>query len=137
LADCNSNCEAQCDAVVEADCNSQCGGCCSGSCESDANFDCSLSCTADLQGGCEVDCQRPEGALFCDGQYLAFDDIPACLAWLAENFEIEVEFKVEIEAEASVSGCSTSGSGSSNMAPVGALGLVALGAAVARRRRKA
>jgi MYXO-CTERM domain-containing protein len=44
---------------------------------------------------------------------------------------------VEIEAEASVSGCSTSGSGSSNMAPVGALGLVALGAAVARRRRKA
>lgn len=105
-ANCEAQCEAECEAVPPmADCEAQCQGCCSGSCEVDANFDCSLECTADLKGGCEVDCDAPEGALFCDGQYIAVTDLSECINYLATQ-GISVEFEAKASASASVSGCS-------------------------------
>lgn len=133
-AECSASCEAECDVVApSASCEAQCQGCCTGSCDVDANFDCQLECTAELKGGCEVDCRQPEGALFCDGQYIAVQDLPACLAYLYENFEIN------LEAEASAEATLTCAVGSSPAFTDGSAlyGMLAgLGLAFARRRRR-
>lgn len=139
-ADCSSNCRAQCSATPpQADCQAQCDACCSGSCETEANFECSLSCSAQLKGGCEVDCDAPEGALFCDGQYIAVNNLEGCVEYLAENFKVKVEGRVEGKATLSAGGCSaTSSDGKSGPTAFGiALGLAALAAGrTAQRRRK-
>jgi len=106
-ADCSTQCEAECNVVPpSASCDAQCEACCGGSCEVDANFDCSLQCSADLQGGCEVACDQPEGALFCDGQYIAVTDLPECVSYLVENFSVDLEFEASASATADISGCS-------------------------------
>ena len=134
---CSTECESSCQGSAELDCQGQCDMCCEGSCDANANFDCNISCSAELKGGCEIDCDAPEGALFCDGQYLAIQDIPACVEYLVENFEIEIEIEVEASASASVGGCSTSGT-NNDFNPAALLGVAAaVGAVAARRRRKA
>ncbi len=131
-ADCESNCSAQCDVVApKADCETKCNGCCSGSCETDANFDCSLKCSVDLQGGCEVACEKPEGALFCDGQYIAVNDLSECIQYIQESFN----YKVEVKAEASASVSCAASNGASSAGGLALLGLAA-GVAAARRRRR-
>ncbi len=133
-AECSSSCEAECNVVPpSADCEAQCNGCCTGSCDVDANFDCSLQCTADLKGGCQVDCRQPEGALFCDGQYLAVVDLPACLQYLAENFEINLE--VEAEASGSIT-CSMGNPALTDGSALYAMMAGGLGLAFASRRRR-
>jgi hypothetical protein len=130
-ADCNANCDASCSAVPpQADCQAQCQGSCAGSCETEANFDCSVSCSADIRGGCEVDCDEPAGALFCDGQYIAVQDLPGCAAYLLDNFQVELEF----EASASATCAAAPGEhvGWAALLPLG----LAAGATVARRRRR-
>jgi hypothetical protein len=149
-ASCSTECEAECEVVPpSADCQAQCQGCCGGSCNAEVNFDCQIDCQADLQvsceaelqGGCEVACEKPQGALFCDGQYVAFDDLNACLAALAAELNIEVSGSASCdngrcEAEGSIS-C-----GASTVDPDGSMGgLMALffGLGVvgtARRRRE-
>lgn len=130
-ADCRQSCEFECNADIQADCNSQCGACCQGSCDVDANFDCSINCSAELRGGCEVACDSPEGALFCDGQYINVLNLDDCLAYLASNFEVKAEARVE--GKATISACS--------MSPVAAGGAGAglfaasVGLLLARRRR--
>ncbi len=131
---CDSDCDAQCNAVApQADCKAKCEGSCSGSCETDANFSCTYTkCSVDLQGGCQVACDAPDGALFCDGQYLAVSDLPACIEYLATNFKVTVDVKASASASASTNNVScaiTDG-------PAAPLGwLAALGAAVAARVR--
>lgn len=135
-AQCSSECSASCEGTPPtADCTAQCNACCSGSCEVEANFDCNIDCTAELQGGCETQCQAPEGALFCDGQYLNVTDIPACVQYLVDNFEIEVEFEAEVSGSVT-SDCTVADAGARKS--TGALGMmaVALGLAVARLRSR-
>jgi LPXTG-motif cell wall-anchored protein len=137
-ASCTTECDASCEVVApEADCTAQCEASCSGGCDVDANFDCNVECSAELQGGCEVQCDAPEGALFCDGQYLNITDIPACVEYLVENFEIELEFEVEITGEID-SSCTVANTGSSQSSVPGMLGLAAAagGLAAARLRRR-
>jgi hypothetical protein len=116
-ATCSTECDAECDVVpAEADCMAQCDGCCGGSCTAEANLTCQLDCQADLQveceadlqGGCEVQCSQPQGALFCNGNYVAYDDVEACLLALAEELNIEVSGSASCEdgscqAEGSIS----------------------------------
>lgn len=115
-ADCAAKCDAECSVVPpSASCEAQCQGCCGGSCEVDANFDCSLSCTAELEGSCQVDCDAPEGALFCDGKYIAVTDFGDCVDYLLSQ-GINVQFEAEASASINASGCSlgdrrTSGGG--------------------------
>jgi MYXO-CTERM domain-containing protein len=132
-ADCSATCEAECEVVPpSAECEAQCSACCSGSCEVDANFECSLDCQAEMQGGCELDCTQPEGALFCDGQYIAVADLPACLEYLATNFEVNAY--AEGSAEASVTCAAAPGNDgeSAILIAMAGIGIVA----VRRRRRR-
>jgi hypothetical protein len=105
-------------------------------------------CEADLQGGCEAQCTSPDGALFCDGQYIdAGDQLRNCLDYLEGVLQIDVEGYASAsgecsgntcsgEAEAGIS-CSASPS-SASKSGLGALAgvVLGLGLLVARRRRE-
>jgi MYXO-CTERM domain-containing protein len=88
-----------------------------------------------MKGGCEVACDAPDGALFCDGQYLAVSDLPACLEYLATNFKIEVKGSASASASASSAGCSVADGPAASLgwlsAAFGALTLLGT-----RRRRR-
>jgi hypothetical protein len=134
-ADCSTQCESECNVVPpSADCTAQCEGCCSGSCEFDANASCSFDCQAELKGGCEVDCDAPEGALYCDGQYIAVQNLPACVEYLVSNFSVSLELSASAEGSFESSGCSIAGVERTGFG----LGLFAAisGLAFARRRRR-
>lgn len=133
-ADCSTSCEAECNVVApSASCDAQCNACCGASCDVDANFDCALDCSAEMTGGCELDCDAPEGALFCDGQYIAVQDLPACVSYLAQNFSIDLE--VQASANASLAMCNYN-SGSSPLAPAGGAAAIFLGLGAAFWRRR-
>ncbi len=121
-ATCSAECDAECDVVPpSADCEAQCEGCCEGSCTAEANLDCqfscqsefSASCEAELEGGCKVACEDPDGALFCDGQYVDHGGkLAECVAALDAILNLEVDASASAscsngscsaEAEASIS----------------------------------
>lgn len=158
-ASCESTCSGECGAECsgtppEASCDAKCEASCSGSCEAQANFDCQVQCQskgfaeceAELQGGCEAQCTQPEGALFCNGQYIdARDQLQECLAYLEGVLQIDVEGYANADAECRGNTCRADAeAGVSCMAspagaPMDARGLVVaaagLGLLVARRRR--
>ncbi|MCA9625269.1 MAG: hypothetical protein KC731_39875, partial [Myxococcales bacterium] len=84
VAQCDMHCETSCE-VPPSDCQDHCVSCCNGGCTTQANFSCDFDCFAELKGGCDVACQKPEGAIFCNGQYVYASDIQACITWLAER----------------------------------------------------
>lgn len=137
LATAEGHCEVECGAQCEyvppsASCETKCEASCHGSCEVDANVDCYVECSVELQGGCEVDCDTPSGALFCDGQYIPVEDLPECLDYLLNNFDLDVEAEAEGHASFNL-GCSTAGGRSA----AGGLAawLLVLGLVAWRRRR--
>ena len=147
--DCNANCESNCSVVPpEAQCSAGCEAACNGSCETDANFDCSLQCSADLKGGCEANCDAPQGALFCDGQFINPTSLDECLAYLGSNFGIQfggqgevdagVESPPQMEMEEDKTSCTTTPAPGSTSFDVGALATMAagVGLVVSRRRRR-
>lgn len=150
-ATCTGECGASCEGTPpEATCEGKCEASCNGQCSAEANVDCQIDCqggcTAELTGGCEVQCQNPDGALFCDGQYVdAGGNLQECINALEAALSITVDVSARgsaacegntCAAEGEVSaGCSAAGhrpSGPST--PWYALGLVGLGLAFARRR---
>ena len=157
-ASCSANCGAKCDGYCGASANkAKCEASCSGSCDAQANFDCQVECQADgfakceadLQGGCEAQCTEPDGALFCDGQYIdARDQLRDCLNYLEGVLQIDVEGYASADAECRGNTCSAeaeagvSCAASPAGAPAGSWGAFAgvaagLGLLVARRRRRA
>lgn len=98
---CGVSCDGRCEATPpQASCEAKCDASCGGSCDAKANIDCQIDCQADgfidceaeLRGGCEVECTQPEGALFCDGQYVDHGgNLEECIAALQAAFDIEVE----------------------------------------------
>jgi MYXO-CTERM domain-containing protein len=98
-AQCKATCKGECDASCKGSpvtCEGQCKGSCQGQCKVDTNFECqadcqsklSASCYAEMEGGCKVACKKPEGALYCNGQYVDHGgNAQACLdaiaAWAA------------------------------------------------------
>lgn len=148
--DCDEIAKAQCDVhcneaceVPPSNCQEHCNQCCTGGCMTSMNFDCDFDCFAELQGGCDVSCQEPSGALFCNGQYVHASDIEACITYLAEQ-GIEVDVSARGEVTCDLSGCEGSGSASGCSAatvPIagasgGALLLAGLGLAIAVARRR-
>lgn len=144
-ASCSNRCQVECSATPpSATCDVQCKASCDASCQVQANVDCHVKCTTDLQGGCQVACQSPKGALFCNGQYVdVAGNVDDCLAYL-ENLGLTVTAECTVSAsgsECSASiGCSaanTLGEGKNGLGAGAIAGLMmGLGLVVARRRNK-
>ena len=144
---CTNDCKAQCNVVPpSASCDAQCKGCCSGSCQAKADFNCNYDCSTKLTGGCQTDCQAPNGALFCDGQYVHVSNLDDCVAYLESQFNLTIDYQAsghcdatgcEGEASAGVS-CSAAPIGSASR-DVGAIAALVVGAGfvASRRRRRA
>jgi hypothetical protein len=114
-ADCVTQAKAQCDVHCNASCSGapancpgQCRACCVGSCTGQINYKCDYQCFADLQGGCNVQCQQPNGAIFCNGQYVHASDVGACISYLATQ-GINVDVSARGTVECGVNGCTGTG----------------------------
>jgi MYXO-CTERM domain-containing protein len=148
-ATCSGECDAQCTGTPpEATCEAKCQASCSGSCRAEANADCQIMCQADgfaectatVEGGCEAQCEKPDGAIFCDGQYVdAGNNLQECIAALQAIFNIEVYAEGSASCEGNTCmaegevGCSCSADGGDAPALAGLLGL---GLVFATRRRR-
>ena len=146
VASCGHRCDIKCTATPpSADCTAKCQASCDASCTVQANVDCSVDCTVDLEGGCKVKCSEPEGALFCDGQYVnVVGNAQDCLDYLAT-----VGLSVDIGGHCDGRGCEVSAGVGCSAAPymgainersgVGAIAglMLGLGMIVSRRRRQA
>ncbi|MBI4701771.1 MAG: hypothetical protein HY744_11540 [Deltaproteobacteria bacterium] len=148
-ATCSGECGASCEVVppqakCEAKCEAQCEGYCKAEAKVDCDIDCHAGCVVDLKGGCEAACEEPEGALFCDGQYV--DDggnLQECIDSLKAQLNIVVTGQASADCSGSECTAEAEGSVSCATAPqtrggvawfaalVAAIGLTALG----RRRR--
>lgn len=139
---CQGQCSGQCTAgcTVEApsaSCDLRCKASCEASCNVEANADCYGTCSADLQGGCDIQCQDPDGALFCDGQYVnissGFDN---CMAFIKD---LSVNGSCTGNTCSATVKCSAAPSPGSDRSPLGAAGVagmvMAVGLMASRRRR--
>lgn len=149
-ATCSAECSGSCDgATGNANCEASCNGCCTGSCNGEARLDCQISCQAEgyagcetrLQGGCEAKCSEPEGALFCDGQFVDVSNLDQCVADLKALLNIKVTGYAEAECEGNECTAEAGGSVSCAMGAFpgggeGALSLLGLAGVVALMRRK-
>ena len=153
-ASCSGECSGHCSATPpSADCHAKCEASCSGHCDFEANIECDVSChgecTANLEGGCTAQCQKPEGAVFCDGQYVdAGNNLDDCVNALKAQLGIEVTGYANASGDCSgntckgeaEAGCSCGPSSVAN-APVSetttfAAFAAGLGLLVSRRRRR-
>jgi hypothetical protein len=106
-----------------------------------------VDCKATAKGGCEARCDEPEGALFCDGQYVDHGgNLAECKAALKAALDIEVEGSASGSSECSDGSCEAEGeaSASCSLAPARTasdsqwwllLGLVGGAISLGRRRR--
>ncbi|HEY2409013.1 MAG TPA: hypothetical protein VGI10_23575 [Polyangiaceae bacterium] len=163
-ASCKANATAKCDASCKgtppsATCMAQCNASCSGSCTAQSTLNCQVNCQSSLQancetmvqGGCNVQCSKPEGALFCNGNYVDTNgNLASCEAAIAALFPtIHVTTNGMASANCSGNTCEAQASGSakascavapgrSNQGMGGAAALlVGLGAMLVGRRRQA
>jgi hypothetical protein len=116
-ASCRATCQGKCDASCQgtppsASCEARCNASCQGSCTAKANVDCQVDCQADgyaqcevdVSGGCKVQCQKPEGALFCDSSYVdAGNNLEQCIQALRSKFAINVDVSARGSANAECS----------------------------------
>jgi hypothetical protein len=108
------------------------------------------NCEADLKGGCTAHCSDPNGALFCDGNYVdTGNNLQNCIDALNAILDVKVTASAsgscegntcQGEAKASASACDVSPGGwglSASLAPLGLAlaAAAAVGARVRRRRR--
>jgi len=92
-----------------------------------------------------VQCQKPEGAIFCNGQFVHASDVKACITYLATQ-GIMVDASATGTVGCDLSGCHESGSSKgcsvsplsarTGGAAAGAFALLALAAGVVRSRRR-
>jgi len=160
VASCKASISAECEASCEgtkpsASCEAKCKGSCEGSCTGKARVDCQVDCQAsgyakcegDLKVKCEGECTQPEGALFCDGQYIDHggkleDCIDSLNAWLTAHVDASAQGSAscsgnscEAEGEAKAS-CATVPGGPAG-GGIALVGMMLAGAAIARRRSSA
>lgn len=159
-ARCQASCEATYEASCSADCNVQlpslsCEEKCMEiqvtRCESEVNVDCQVDCQAsgyaeceaELMGGCMVACTEPDGALFCDGQYVDHNDnLDMCIDALRSALDVEVDVSARGSSMCDGGTCSAEGEVSAGCAiapadkPVGPLALFGLLAALLSSRAR-
>ncbi|MCC7540767.1 MAG: hypothetical protein IT379_31410 [Deltaproteobacteria bacterium] len=158
---CESSCEAtfaaECRARCEieppsATCEARCQASCEGSCRAEANVDCQVDCQADLyvdcetrvSGGCRARCTEPNGALFCDGQYVDHGgNLQMCVDALNDLLAIDIEVTASgsctgsmCEARVDATCAAAPGAGEGSTAVGATLLLSLVGFVAARRRRR-
>ncbi|MGB0678295.1 MAG: hypothetical protein ACPGUV_01370 [Polyangiales bacterium] len=152
-ASCSASCDGECQARCEveppqASCQARCQASCDGQCRAEANFDCQVDCQAGgyagCTGSCEAACQSPEGALFCDRQFVDHGgNLRQCIQSLNAVLDVEVDAsasaacsggRCSAQAEASA-GCAAVPSTARTRSAFGAGVLLALGLLWRRRRR--
>jgi MYXO-CTERM domain-containing protein len=166
----HGECMASCQASASAECSGSCKGTPpSANCQAKCQAKCDASCTAQARAHCQVDCQasgyatcegtltaqcngecsKPEGALFCDGQYIDHDgNLQSCIdqidAWLKAHVDVSAQGTAmgqcnngscqgEAEGSAKASCAMSPGAPASGW---GAALLALTGAAVIARRRR-
>lgn len=152
-ANCDGKCTAQCTGTPpSASCDVKCKASCQGSCKAKATAKCQIdcqgkldaSCKAELEGGCKARCSKPEGALFCDGQYVdTGDNLQQCIDALKAKYNIQVSGSAssqctgnECTAEAEGTASCAASPNTAPVTPVFALaGLLGLTVARSIRRR--
>jgi MYXO-CTERM domain-containing protein len=110
----------------------------------DCQADGYVDCYAEVSGGCEAECMSPDGALFCDGQYVDHGgNLDACRNALRDAFDIEVmssgsamcaDGSCTAEGEVSV-GCAAAPGQTAGSRWAGLVGFLAVGLLFVRRRR--
>jgi hypothetical protein len=119
--ECTASCKETCGAHCDASCSGQppsctpvtCQAACQGSCQAQANFSCDItcqemgyaSCQSTVTGGCNAQCSQPQGALFCNGQYVNVD---ATQLQDCEN-QLQSLLNIQVSAAASCSGSTCTG----------------------------
>jgi hypothetical protein len=139
----SASCEARCEASCDADCRAQASVDCQVDCQSEGYVDCKL----EVEGGCEAACSRPDGALFCDGQYVdAGNNLEESIGAIEAALDITVEASGSADCEGNTCTAEGSASASCDIAepdgrgtPIAAfsalLGTIGLMASRRRRRR--
>ena len=116
-ATCKGECEGSCNGAP-VECDGQCKGSCEGSCKAKTNMSCqvecqgelSASCQSKLEGGCKVACESPEGALFCNGQYVDHGgNMKDCIAALNAMLTVKVDASATGSIECSGGSCEAEG----------------------------
>lgn len=112
---CSSECSDHCSSVVPEDrCDTQCEATCEGQCDARANMACQVLCQAEGFSACEVatqqrcdeSCDEPEGALFCNGQFIEHgDNLEHCVSALREELGIRVVALAETGSDCSGDSC--------------------------------
>jgi hypothetical protein len=156
-ASCQGECNEKCNLDANASCEAKCEGSCSGSCTVKSNLGCQLDCRVDgdakCQSDCEIACEKPNAALFCDGQFIDHGgNLESCVAaindWISEH--VQVDATAEGSAACNHGTCTAEGSAkasanascamsktttSSSGIGFGLLGVVTTGFFLRRRRR--
>jgi hypothetical protein len=130
-ASCRANCSAKCDGQCSgtppsAECSGKCEASCKGSCRAKASAKCQIDCqaklegkcTAELEGGCKARCTKPEGALFCDGQYVdTGDNLQECIDALRAALNIQVQGSASAQCNNGTCTGAAEGSASCTVSP--------------------
>jgi hypothetical protein len=97
---CDANCSGSCSGTPPSCTPVTCQAACSGSCQAQANLDCQVTCQESGSASCESNymdvctgqCSAPQGALFCNGQFVNVDaaQIAACEQQLTSLLNINV-----------------------------------------------
>jgi hypothetical protein len=142
-ADCGGRCQVSCEATPpSASCEAQCQASCQGSCNVQANVDCNEMCSASVQGGCTASCKTPQGALFCNGQYVDPTQAASCYECLLTNINVSADVGcTDGVCTGTASVCSASPAIGASQERWGVFGItslvVGLGLITSRRRRRA
>jgi hypothetical protein len=74
-----------------------------------------LQCRTRVEGGCEVACTEPDGALFCDGQYVDHGgNLQECIDALRAAYDIEVTASGSATSDCADNRCEGSAEGSAS-----------------------
>jgi MYXO-CTERM domain-containing protein len=103
VSQCDIHCKDTC-KIPPSNCAEHCNKCCVGSCDTQINFDCDFSCLADVKVSCNGQCQKPEGGIFCNDQFVNAPDVDACIAYLATK-SVRVDTSARVTASCTGSNC--------------------------------
>src|SRR6185312_10421256 len=139
--DCDNRCNVGCTATPGS---IDCGVACKQSCTVQANVECQTNCVEQVTlPSCQASCELPEGALFCDGQYIDLTSAGSdCLAYLeAQGFSVsgsctETLAGASCASSVSCAAAPSVGAASDRWGVAGLTGLMmGLGLLISRRKR--